>query len=284
MNLQEIKTIAFWQRVLPGHRISDNATSLLAGQRSLSKVRLSSQTLIAEGYQQFDGVIDDNVLAVLQSGVNQLHDQGWLPVFAMLYDPYWAFVASLRDLIVASLGDDAKMLPDFWAWYVNPKEQQAGWAPHRDKPGKMILDDGMPLSATVWVALTEATPLNGCMYVLPADRDPNYLDFENNVPEIDLQSVRALSAPAGSVFIWNQRIFHWGGKSSARAIEPRLSIAFEFQRGDIDPLNQPLMPLQIFPDFNLRLKLVGKQILQYNHMYSYSDELIQIAETLLADG
>jgi hypothetical protein len=281
MDIQELKTIPYWQQVLPEFSISDSESVLLTSQKPLSNVQLSSETFIAEGYQQFDGVIDPGMLAVLQTGVSRLQDQGWLPVFAMLFDPYWAFVASLKNLITESLGKDAQMLPDFWAWYVDPKQEQSGWNPHRDKPGNTLLENGMPHSATVWVALTDATPLNGCMYLLPADRDPGYHDYSNNVPEIDLQSVRALTAPAGSVLIWNQRIFHWGSKSSHRAKQPRLSIAFEFQRGDIPAFNQPLMPLQIFPEFGLRLKLVGKQILQYKHMYSYSDELVAIAEAFL---
>ncbi len=284
MNRQELRTPAFWQELLPGFDISDSETRLLTSQARLPNVQLTPQLLIDEGYQQFDGVIVDDALATLQGGISQLHDRGWLPVFAMLYDPYWAFVASLKDLVMATLGKDAKMLPDFWAWYVDPRQQQAGWSPHRDKPGNTLLDDGMPVSATVWVALTEATPMNGCMYIIPADRDSGYRDFENNTPEVDLQSIRALTAPAGSVLIWNQRIYHWGSKSSPRAKQPRLSIAFEFQRGDYAPFNQPLMPLQIFPDFNLRLKLVGKQILQYQHMYAYSDELIEIAELMFASS
>lgn len=282
MDFEQLKTTEFWHSLLPGLSISESDTTLLTSQKSLPKVQLSTQTLIIEGYQQFDDVIDEEVLTVLQDGIFRLHEQGWLPIFSMLYDPYWALVASLKDLIVASLGKEAQMLPDFWAWYVDPKKQQAGWTPHRDKPGNTLLDDGMPQSVSVWVALTEATPLNGCMYLLPADRDSGYREFTDTTQDIDLQAVRALSAPAGSVIMWNQRIFHWGSKSNKRAKQPRLSIAFEFQRGDIPPFNQPLMPLQIFPDFKLRLKLVGKQILQYKHMYSYSEELLETAEAMFA--
>lgn len=282
IDTEQLKSIEFWRQLLPHHTISDSATGILVEQPGLPNIQLSRDALIAEGYQQFDGVIAGDALALLHNGIAELHRKDWLPVFAMLYDPYWALVASLKDLIVASLGDDAKMLPDFWAWHVDPAQEQAGWAPHRDKPGNTLLEDGMPHSATVWVALTEATPLNGCMYILPADRDPHYRNWDNAVPDLDLQSVRALAAPAGSVLIWNQRIFHWGGRSSRRANEPRISMAFEFQRGDVPAFNEPLMPLQIFPEFEVRRKLVAKQILQYRHMYAYSDELIAAAETLFS--
>lgn len=282
MDIEQFKSIEFWQKLLPGFTINDGDSGLLSDQTPLPNIALSRDALINEGYQQFDHVIEGDMLTVLQTGVARLHKAEWQPVFSMLYDPYWAFVASLKDLIVASLGDDAKMMPDFWAWYVDPTQEQAGWSPHRDKPGNTLLEDGMPQSLTVWVALTEATPLNGCMYLLPADRDSGYRDFANNTPDVDLQSVRALAAPAGSVLMWNQRVFHWGGKSSRRAKQPRMSIAFEFQRGDVPAFNEPLLPLQLFPAFELRRKLVGKQILQYQHMYSYSAELVAIAEAMLS--
>ncbi len=42
-------------------------------------------------------------------------------------------MASIKDLIVQPLGFDAKMMPDFWIWYVDPGKEEAGWSPHREK-------------------------------------------------------------------------------------------------------------------------------------------------------
>jgi hypothetical protein len=57
-------------------------------------------------------------------------------------------------------------------------------------------------------------------------------------------------------------------------------MALEFQRGDIPAYNAPLLDLAAPPTFAERLKLIGKQILQYRHMYGYSDTLTALAENL----
>lgn len=72
------------------------------------------------------------------------------------------------------------MLPDFWAWNVDPVRGDAGWRPHRDRGRTTLLPDGGPKSITTWIALTRATPLNGCMHVVPARNDPTY-----NTPDED---------------------------------------------------------------------------------------------------
>jgi|TARA_B100000959_G_C14420861_1_gene394447 hypothetical protein len=56
-----------------------------------------------------------------------------MPVFEFLFDEYWCLMASIKDLIVQPLGFDAKMMPDFWIWYVDPGKEEAGWSPHREK-------------------------------------------------------------------------------------------------------------------------------------------------------
>lgn len=41
--------------------------------------------------------------------------------------------------------------------------------------------------ATVWVALTEATPTNGCIFVVPAKWDENYYKTGEESAEFDHQ-------------------------------------------------------------------------------------------------
>jgi len=57
-------------------------------------------------------------------------------------------------------------------------------------------------------------------------------------------------------------------------------MAAEFQRGDVPAYNLPLLNMTSMPSFKRRLELVGKQILQYTHMYHYSDELISLATAM----
>ena len=142
----------------------------------------------------------------------------------------------------------------------------------------------MPKSLTVWVALTNASPLNGCMYLLPANLDTDYHNFAERDSEVNVKGMRALPVSAGSILMWNQRVIHWGGTASPRAREPRISFAMEFQRADERPYNEPLLH---FPDyllpFDMRLMLVAKQFMQYTHMYSISPELKRLAEKILRD-
>lgn len=200
-----------------------------------------------------------------------------------MYDEYWELFFSLKGLLSFVLGSKLQMLPDFWVWYVDPVKEESGWGPHRDKTINSLMSDGMPKSATVWVSLSDSNPLNGCMYLIPANKDSGYRDFISNSLPADFQSARALPVPAGSVLLWNQRVFHWGGRSSKYAAEPRISMAVEFQRGDIPAYNHPLIAMSSIPPFELRLKLIGKQILQYTHMYNYSDELISLAKAMVGN-
>jgi hypothetical protein len=80
----------------------------------------------------------------------------------------------------------------------------------------------------------------------------------------------------------NEMIYHWGGRSSKYAKGPRLSMAYEFQRGDVKPYNKPLLDLKALPSFELRWKLIGKQILQYKHMYAYPEGMLELANRMIA--
>ena len=140
---------------------------------------------------------------------------------------------------------------------------------------------GKPKSLTIWIPLTDATTENGCMYVLPANHDKNYLDGAINKETIDLQNIAALPAGAGSPIIWNQAIMHWGARSLPRGKAPRISVAFEVQSTKVDPFNQPLIPPLSIPDFETRLKLVCKQILQYKHMYPLTANVESFAKAIL---
>ena len=144
----------------------------------------------------------------------------------------------------------------------------------------MLRPDGMPTALTIWLPLTDATPANGCMYMVPASQDPNYPEHLQSTEVINLQSVRALPAPAGSILGWNQNVLHWGGCSSSKAIFPRISIAWEFQRKDIpEPRSSLLSPTSLLT-FPQRLSLIGQQIAQYQQIYNLPEELAEIAQAL----
>ena len=145
--------------------------------------------------------------------------------------------------------------------------------------------DGAPLSLTMWIPLSEANPLNGCMYIIPADRDPCYNTAEEHTPpRAEPYDIRALPAKPGEFLCWNQAVMHWGAHSSKRAPKARMSMALEFQRGDIPAFNNPLLDPNTEIPFARRLKLVAKQILQYKHMYALSPEMQKMAQKILMLG
>lgn len=142
--------------------------------------------------------------------------------------------------------------------------------------------DGSPKALTVWMPLTEATPLNGCMYMLPANRDPVYGTHDDKNWKVDFPSIRALPGRPGDWFCWNQAVLHWGAQTSPFGGAPRMSMALEFQRADTPAFNEPLIPTLAVLAFTDRLRLCAKQILQYAHMYPLPQPMQALAESILS--
>jgi hypothetical protein len=110
-------------------------------------------------------------LTSLARGVEGLLRAGWPASFVLVYDEAWALIAALGALVEAATGNRPNL--DALAWYVDPKKGDAGFSPHRDRqpPGDTAAAtfraDGSPMYATAWLALTDATPDNSCLYVVP---------------------------------------------------------------------------------------------------------------------
>jgi hypothetical protein len=118
------------------------------------------------------------------------------------------------------------------------------------------------------------------MYVVPAHLDQNYGTPQDHELRYGIQSVRALPSAAGGLLMWTQALLHWGSRSSELAAGPRISISVEFQRGDVPAMNQPLIPPLTLFTLDQRLTLICRQMLQFQHMYSLSPELRQLAESV----
>jgi hypothetical protein len=227
----------------------------------------------------------DTLLATLApkigDGVKRCIEFGLPAVFVWAYDEPWRCFQRVAPAISHFLGANYKALPNFWAWHVDPSRGEAGWAPHRDYSRGGLAEDGSPLSLTCWIALSEANPLNSCMYIVPAHLDPSYNKPDYSGPPLGPHIARALPAKPGDYFIWNQAVLHWGGLSSEFAESPRMSMALEFQRGEINPINTPLLDPASSPAFAMRIRLIAKQIMQYKHMYRLPDRLAAVANFLL---
>ncbi len=273
---------AYWREFAPGLHVADmdflNRFSPFGTEPATA--RELRRLVRKEGYFQLPPADWPLPLDTMARAVAAL-DRGGIPApFAFVYDEFWAAAVLVHDIVEAILGPGFMRLPDFWAWHVDPARGDAGWTPHRDKGRRALRLDGSPKSLTVWLPLTQSTPLNGCIYVVPADRDPTYDTPEERDHRIDYPDIRALPAEPGAILGWNQAVLHWGSRTADRDAPPRISLAFEFQAGDVPPFNQPLMRPRDLPVFGARLKLIAKQILQYRHMYPLDPTMEAVAERL----
>ena len=194
------------------------------------------------------------VLARLRAGIETLVGHGLPPAMIYLYDEAWQVFMRLRPLLHHFLGDRVKLLPHFWAWHVDPAKDGRGWPPHRDY----------------------------CMYVLPHSFERCYFQKVMKPEDVVLQDVRALPARPGTVMGWRQDLYHWGGRASAFAREPRISLSLEFQNAVFDPLADRLLDLDRPPVFNDRLELIAQQFDKYQHMQSMDDDTLQWANDIMA--
>lgn len=280
LTAKSLVTPDFWLGMNPRLHVADGQflSTFTPFNIDADLAKRARELVLREGYIHLPGPIPWGLpLDAMRDAVGNLKGAGLSPVFAYAYDEFWVIFARLHNLIQAILGDDYMMLPDFWAWHVDPRAGEAGWSPHRDKGRQSLFPDGTPKSLTIWLPLSNANPLNGCMYMLPADRDKTYNTENERQWAPNLPDIRALPATAGDIFCWNQAVLHWGARSSPRATEPRVSIAFEFQLTKVDPFNRPLLPPMTVPGMERRISLICKQILQYKHMYPLSAELQALA-------
>jgi hypothetical protein len=278
----EIGNPAFWLARAPGFHIGDEA-AFRAGRAihpNNEEAADYNGRLCQEGYFRLrhDFGLD---LAGLAQTVSALVADGIPPVFAFVYDEFWAPFHALDALYGGILGRYG-MLPDFWVWHVDPRQGDSGWKPHRDKGRGALRPDGSPLSLSTWIPLSDATPLNSCMYVVPADCDTTYGTEREAEWTFELGAIRALPATPGDVLVWNQALLHWGSRGSWREDKPRISISLEMQTAEVPPFNRPFTPSGKLLPFELRLSLIGKQILQYRHMYRFDPAIEAVAAKLAA--
>lgn len=256
----------FWIRLNPDLHIEgvQAKTALKPVDFSRDVLDNLKSDMVKDGYFVSEPVLDQKEMDKLSDAVKVLAHEQWPTIFAMVYDEFWQIYQHASSVITHILGAKYKMLPNYWVYYVAPDQAGSGWAPHRDRAQTVtIRKDGLPNSLTIWIALTDATLWNGCMYVLPARRDFNYPHNPGEFEVRDLQSVRALPAKAGSILSWNESLIHWGSRSSDKAKEPRISAACAFQRQDIDPFETPQLDPFALPNFKTRLGLIGQQLFRF---------------------
>jgi hypothetical protein len=274
---------SYWRKLNPGLSIGSAAKSARwepkkYSQREAQRIR---ETLIPDAYFSIPDFLSKLRIQKMHAAVNTIRNEGWPIPFVFVYDIFWQAPRRMQLIVGDLLGEDFRMLPDFWAWFIDHRSSGRGWRKHRDRNADCIDENGLPQSLTVWIALSDATADNGCIHCLPASKDPRYrIEFsELNIEQPE--DIRALECDAGTLLAWNQVLLHWGGRARPSAKNSRVSFAYEFQRKEVAAHNLPLLDPMIPPSFEQRLALIAKQVLQYQHMHLISDEICDVAEWLV---
>ena len=277
----------FWLSIQTDAHIESREYCRTFSMLSIPSSDLVSERLRIEGYAPFRRLDWGGLIARCNQIISRLYTLNVPVVFAFLYDEFWELFVKMRPAILQAFGGEYYMLPQFWAWYVDPSKGAAGWPPHRDSGKASLFADGKPKSLSVWLALSRATPENGCMYIVPANRDLTYnTDKEGEYNGFRYVDARALPAEPGDFFIWNQAVMHWGSQSTPFAEGPRLSTSMEFIKKGEKPLRADLAlihPKSVL-SFKNRLYLCSELFLQYKHMHKREGIFLDFAQQVVAQN
>ena len=263
-------TPEYWAKICPRLSVSGGEGGLNpVAQVSAHRWQQEKNRLDYDGHVIFEEVFNDSGIECLKNAILDLDRAGLPAIFVSLFDEFWSLVRALQPIGKELLGEDYMIFPDYWVWHIDHRKDQAGWKPHRETTVTTADPNYGTDSISLWVALSDATTENGCVYVLPKSKDKGYphtLKFNIET----LQHVKALPVKAGSVIGWNQSVFHWGSSNSREATHPRISFAMELSRLS-QPRDIPLMMSSDFkPSFEERLRLVATQFVNYKHLHGLS--------------
>ena len=248
LSVKVVRSGAYWRALAKGtglHLAKDGAASR-DPCTPLPTVRCAAlrKQLIEDGFftlNPHELVTSPRDVSALCAGAERLNAHGWPATMLLMYDEAWSLARRVDALMRAVSG--CALAYDTLAWRVDPGEGQSGFAPHRDRQPADVpcsfQSDGTPRYATCWIALSEATVDNSCLYIVPRAHDPGYDAGDDHSPDaLDpllatlrsdaaVQAIRACPLPPGGCLVFSHRIMHWGsqGRPSAGA-PPRVSISF----------------------------------------------------------
>lgn len=282
-DLAVLQDLSYWQQLVPDLTITEGRlpeiTAIAFDSNRLDRI---SERLHHDGYIYEPPTVDPVLIARLRAGMRQIVAAGWPAAFIYVYDEPWQVFRSLGSMLGHFLGDDFALLPHFWAWHIDPDPngETAGWPAHVDYPGECAFFDDYLVSLSLWVPLTHATPENGCMNILPLSRQKRYDPPVSEPSHIKVEDVRCLPAQAGSVLGWRQDLWHWSGRSSRYAQDPRMALSLEFQNRAFDPLCPPLFDIAEPPVPADRIRYICGQFAKYDHMETVAPALYALGKQI----
>jgi len=188
----------YWQRLCRRCNVSSDACGASAWQvagLAGSKLRDYQQRMDTEGYFCLDASADLSdadrgryaaAVSALAGAVETLVAHGWPASFVSVFDEAWEVAHMLSAVMRCTTGGNENM-QDLVAWHVDASKHQAGFSPHRDRhlgareqhshhvAATFRGPNGTaPKYATCWIALSDAAPENGCLYVIDRETDTAY--------------------------------------------------------------------------------------------------------------
>lgn len=271
----EWQSSTYWQDLCPGLHVDNKDFFAFFPQLTPDPDTLKSlkDRLDEEAYCSWNQAPWRFDFSALANCLLNLRAANWPPVFCFVYDEFWLLISKMANLVGELLEGPPARLPDIWAWHLDPANAETGWEPHRDKGRHTLFENGKPKSITYWIPLTPATPMNGCLYLLPKSRDPHYNTDKEMKPNVPLMEIRALPSEPGTLWFWNQAVLHWSGRAHPSAKIPRMSVSCEYQRADVQPFKEPLTNPSEAPPLADRLALIRRQLVQYRHMTPLSPQV-----------
>jgi len=284
--IQQAQDPHYWTTLCPAMTISKNCVAAAPATPDRG-------TLDAIGeYNEYGHCIVSEAFSVndidaLKSGVFAVQEAGWPMIFASVYDQFWATARTpkLAAFVGALLGPSYQPTISFWVNHVPPRRGGSGFTPH--------LDDVRPGydSVTCWLPLTQATPDNGCIYVIergPGHQLPaNFVGVESFTSAQvcrTLAHVRALPASPGAFLAWPNQTIHWGGMF-LRGHEARLALTWHFTSADyenLDPaLRLALVPGQSLPRFENRLRWACQSMMRFRSRDPVLERFAPVANHLI---
>lgn len=267
----------FWRRLAPELTISDAqpGKTLL---RPTGKTNADAKQLRNDGYFHLKQPALKTPIEKIAAAMDRIVNAGMPAAFIGVYDEVWSMVAQLNGVLDGVFDGKGAMVPDFWASH---SVATAGLAAGRKRPGNGVFPDGHAKNVTIWIPLTNATPDNGCVYVVPAGQDRNYGKPKSMRADASLPGIRALPAKAGDVLIWTGETYHWQARPDRRNPDgPLLSLTWEFQSREVAPLEGMLIDSYPYVPFETRLGLLARQMPRHSVELSGSPVWRAVQQTL----
>ena len=311
-----------WTSICNGLSIASNVDSKISSAdkpvqsddaKLPAKQKWRRERLIRNGYALVDDTFD---VGLVREGIEALNHKKIPATFVLLFDETWQLARQSKKVLEEASHERNIFNYDLLAWYIPPGSP--GFSPHRDRQPEnssatFHSDDQQAKFVTNWIALSDATPENSCLYVIPKPYDPGYTtgDMDSVDDEGEnhgsssadplhralytkeaFQHIRCLPRKAGQSVLFTHRIIHWGSQGdplddddekesghSETTVSPRIAISFVASDPDYEaPLlvnHAKCFSNDRFPPLHIRLLLVCAQLLIYYQRFELDKSVIK---------